>query len=267
MAGGEQARPDEGRGVGQDLEAHPAVAAHAGVRRPAGPVPRHEVLDHAPAERLGGVDREVREAERVGARAGEPDGLGRAARALRGGRAGVVPEAHRHPDHVVARVAQEHCRHRAVDAAAHRDRHPVGLERDAGVPQPSGVPALEGPGDRVGHELGPVPAVGVEAAEVGVERLRREGQRVVEGGSPQPRAGRARRGRGRAAAEREEARVPDAAVAEPQRDAHEIAARGAPRLAQGVRGLHPARAHGSGQMAHRLSGVGRHRGRLPPRPR
>ena len=113
-------------------EADAPVAGHAGVRAcgPRGSPATKSSTTPAP-EALGHVEGEVRDAEGVRAGARQPDGLGRAAGALGGGRGGVVPEAHRHADHVEAGVAQQHRRDGAVDAAAHRHRDALGAQRHA----------------------------------------------------------------------------------------------------------------------------------------
>ncbi len=148
------------------------------------------------------------QAEGVGAGAGHPDRLGRAAGALGGGRRRVVPQAHGHAHHVVTGVAQQLGRHDAVHPAAHRHRHPVAALRQAHLAEAARVPGLEGARDRVLDDLHPVPAARAEPAQVARRGPRPISRRASSSGAPlQPRAGGARRGRGRAAAEGLEARL------------------------------------------------------------
>ncbi len=254
---------EQGGGVGEHAEAHAPVAGDARVGGASGGVPGDEVLDHPAPEPLRHVEGEVRDAEGVGAGAGEPDGLGGAAGALRGGGGGVVPEAHRHADDVPAGVAEQHRGDGAVDAAAHRDRHPPRGERDPRVADPGGEPRLERAGDGVLHQLGAVAPGLAEAAEVGVDAPRREAQRVVERRPGQPGARGAGGRRRGAAAERLEPRLADAPAADPQVDPDEVTARRAAGLADGVRRRHRPRTGGRRQMAHRLGGVGGHAATLP----
>ena len=104
------------------VEANVAVAADARVRRLARGVPGDERLDHAGAELVAQVDREVREAERVRERARLRDRRGRAAAALCVVLA-VGPQLERDRDGLALRVRQKRG-DRAVDAAAHRDERP-----------------------------------------------------------------------------------------------------------------------------------------------
>jgi hypothetical protein len=111
-------------GEGQQLGKPEApVAADARVRGLAGRVPAHERLDHSRAELLAQVERHVRDSEPVAGPAGGDHGLGRAAGALGIGPLRVEPEAQGDADRVSTRAQQGD---RAVDAAAHRDRHPAG---------------------------------------------------------------------------------------------------------------------------------------------
>ena len=170
-----------------------AVAGDARVGGAAGGVPGDEVLDHPSPEALRHVEGEVRDAEGVGAGAGEPRRSRGAAGALRGGGRGVVPEAHRHADDVQAGVAEQHRGDGAVHAAAHRNRDPPRGERDPRVADPGGEPRLERAGDGVLHQLGAVAPGLAEAAEVGVECAPPRGA-ARRRASPRP-AGRTRRWR------------------------------------------------------------------------
>ncbi len=75
VPGRQGAGAQERRGLGQHREADAAVAHDTRVRRQPGLVARHERLDHALTERLGGVDGQVRESQGMRARPGQPHGL------------------------------------------------------------------------------------------------------------------------------------------------------------------------------------------------
>ena len=206
------------------------------------------------------------QAQGVGAGARQADGLRRAARALGRGGGRVVPQAHGDADDVVPGVAQQHGGDGAVDAAAHGHGHPAGRPREPGGAEAVRVPRLEGAGDGVLDDLRAVAPRRPQPAEVGVEQARREAEGVVERGAVEAGAGGAGGGRGRAAAERLEPRLAHAAAGYAKRDPHQVAARRAPGLADGVRAGEGTGAPWGRQMAHGLGRVGRHRGRLAPQP-
>ena len=258
MAGGEPPRAEERGRVGKDPEPHVPVARDAWVGCATGLVAADEVVDDAPAERIGGVDRDVWDAQGVGGPARELHGLGRAAGAFGGGGRGIVPEAHRDADDVVAGVAQQERGDGTVDASAHRNRDTVPRERQAGLAEAGGVPLLERPRDGVGDDFRAVPAVHGEAAEGEVEVVGRERERLVEGRAGQGLAGRAGRRGGGAAPEYQEARVDDPLAPDSKLDAGDVAAGRAPRFADRVGGVHPPGADGRREVAHGWHWIRRH---------
>ncbi len=120
----------ERRGAGalrkgeQLSEAEAAVAADARVGRLAARVAAHERLDDGASELVAKIERHVGKAELVAGAPGGEHRLGRAAGALRVRSVGVEPEAKRDADRLRPRPQQ---RHGAVDAAAHRDGHALGI--------------------------------------------------------------------------------------------------------------------------------------------
>jgi hypothetical protein len=121
-----RARP---AGEGEQLvEAEVTVAADAGIRCLTARVAVHEGLHDGVAELLAQVERHVRQTQPVAGLAGRDDGGRRAARALGVGSLRIEPQAERDPDRL--RACPEE-RDGAVDAAAHRDRHPLGVGRRA----------------------------------------------------------------------------------------------------------------------------------------
>ena len=105
-------------------EAEAPVAARTGIRRLAPRVPLDERTHDCQPEGFTRVERDVRDAACVTSLARSDHRLGRAAGALRRGGLGVDPEPEGDADR--CRAGPEE-RDRAVDAAAHRHRDPVGV--------------------------------------------------------------------------------------------------------------------------------------------
>ena len=126
------------------VEANVAVAAHARVGGLSGGERGDERLDHAGAELVAEIDREVWKAHRVRQRPRLRDRGGRAAAAL-----GVVlvigPQLERDRDGLaIARALKR--RHRAIDAAAHRDERAAGVgPTRSGRRRQAGAVAHRGP--------------------------------------------------------------------------------------------------------------------------
>jgi hypothetical protein len=109
-------------------EAERPIAAHARVRRLAAGEGADEGADDGAAELLAQVEGEVRQPERMARLARGDDGLGRAAGALGVRSDRIEPEPERHADRLRPGAEEGDG---AVDAAAHRDRHPPGRRRGA----------------------------------------------------------------------------------------------------------------------------------------
>jgi hypothetical protein len=186
-------------------------------------VPGEVVVDDLAPEGLVQVEGEVRNAHAVreGARAGH--GLGRAA-ALRAVVGGVGPELERDGDDVVAALAAEVGRDRAVDAAGHRDERPAAPggrgEGDARVSRRD----AERPVQRVGGQLRRVPALRRESPQFLAEQFGRQprgGERRTVAHHLHHDAPRGARG---GAAVGVEARLGDDPVAQLEADVDEVAA-------------------------------------------
>ncbi len=119
VAGGQPVATETTGDVEHRVETDVAVAADARVRGLTGGERRDERLDHAGAELVAQIDREVREPHRVRERPRLGDRRRRAAAALRVV-LGIGPEVERHRHGLAVPRAQER-RHRAVDSATHRD--------------------------------------------------------------------------------------------------------------------------------------------------
>src|SRR5579875_2933981 len=202
VAGGERLRPERARELEHRVEAHAAVAAHARVGRAPVGVVGEPALDDAGAELRAQVDREMRHAELVRELARAAHGLRRAAALL--GAAG------------------------AVDASAHRDERAPRVGRERRARARGGA---ERAVQRVGGELRGVLLGGAQPAELGGDVARADARCVEQRGAAHETHGGAAGCDRRAAAARVEARVGDAPVlavgGERDRDAHEVAARGA----------------------------------------
>ena len=130
VTGGERRRADTGREREQLGETEASVAADARVGRLAARVAAHERRDDGAAERFTQIERHVRKAARMARLARGDHRARRAAGALGIRPVRVEPQAERHADRSRPRLEE---RHRAVDAAAHRDRNPL---RVAASPEP-----------------------------------------------------------------------------------------------------------------------------------
>ena len=104
-------------------EAEAAVAAHARVWCLAARVSRHEWSNDRAAERLAKIEGDVRKPEAMAGMPRRHDRLRRTAGAIGGRPTGVGPQAKRHPNGLVARIARAQKRDSAVDSAAHGHRH------------------------------------------------------------------------------------------------------------------------------------------------
>ena len=167
-------------------------------------------LDHAGAELVAQVEREVRQAHAVRERARAADRVGRAARAL-AVVLGVAPQLERHRDDLAVGAQRGDGR---VDAAAHGHERALGhrVERRAVARR-----RAQRAGERVGGEVGGVQLADAQPAELG-RHLRAADARGLE----QRRAAdeldrRAGRGDRRAAARGLEARVGDAVALDARR--------------------------------------------------
>ena len=128
VAGSQPSRagpPREGKQLG---EPEAAVAPDARVRRLAARVAANERRHDCTPELLAQVERHVRQPERVAELPRRDDGRRRAARPLGVRPVGIEPEPERDADRVRAGAEK---RDRAVDSAAHRDRHAPGRRRGA----------------------------------------------------------------------------------------------------------------------------------------
>ena len=119
VARGDPRRPDRVRDGRDRREAELAVAPDARVRREAGRVGAHEVVDDRPPEALAEVDRQMGDAQRMAGIARGAHGLWRAARPLAVGRHRVDPQPQRHADRSHSRLHRLGERHGRVDPAAH----------------------------------------------------------------------------------------------------------------------------------------------------
>ncbi len=137
--------------VGEDeelSELDAAVACRARARGLAGEVGLDEGRDDGAREELAAVEREVRDAERVGRAPRVVLIFGRAAPTVGFvvGLVRVVPQVQRDADDVVARVDEARGRDAGIDAAAHGDQHAcVGLHGARFSTQLAGAPARRAP--------------------------------------------------------------------------------------------------------------------------
>ncbi len=183
-------------------------------------------LDDAGAELGAQVDRQVRQPELVGERAGAADGLGRAA-AEAGVVGGIGPQLERDADRFLAGVAYEQRRDGRVHAAAHRHERAGGRVCEAGLRACGGA---ERAVQRVGGELGGVALGRAEAAELGGDLLGTDARGVQQGAVAQQRDhGAAGRDRGAAAGGVEACVGQPPVRVERKRDADQIAAGGSAR--------------------------------------
>jgi hypothetical protein len=147
-----------------------AVAEHARVRGAALRVTAEEWTHHPGPELVLKVERQVRDAERVGDSAGAEHGLGRAAAALTVGLL-IGPELEGDGNHVPPGLALAERRDRRVDAATEGDEHALAIIRPLREPRarPSqrGERAMEG----IGRQHRGVTVAGGEPAELGLDLI------------------------------------------------------------------------------------------------
>ena len=142
VARGDPRRPDRVRDGRDRREAELTVAPDARVRREAGRVGAHEVVDDRPPEALAEVDRQMGDAQRMAGIARGAHGLWRAARPLAVGRHRVDPQPQRHADRSHSRLHRLGERHGRVDPAAHGHDDAARDGRQAGpAPRPRRGPS------------------------------------------------------------------------------------------------------------------------------
>ena len=179
-----------------------------------------ERVDDAGAELGAQVEREVRQPHPVRERAGEPDGVGRAARGL-----GVVlrvgPQLERDGGGVLAGQQRGD---RGVDAAAHGHERAAGIGRDRRVGAGGGA---ERAVQRVGGQVGGVELARRQPAELGGDRVRAHARGVEHVRAVDQRDGGRAGRRHRPAAGGLEAGGGDAVAVDAQRDPDQVTAGGA----------------------------------------
>ena len=206
------------------LEPDLAVAAHAGVRRPARGVAGKERRDDARAEAIAQVDGQVRDPERVGDRARQAHRLRRAAALLAVvGRVG--PELERHGEDLRPTIE---LRRQATAlstppliATSTRSRPACG-RREQRLTAERGGP--QRPVQGIGGELGAVAADRAQPAELGLDLGGREQRRLGQRRAVDQLGGRGERGAGGGAALGFDPRIGQAADVEPEGDPQPIAA-------------------------------------------
>ena len=241
-----------------------AVAEHAGVGGAAGGVAGDEAADDAAAEFLLEVEREVRDAERVGEPAGAEHRLRRAA-GLGAVGLRVGPELDRDADHLGAALARQQRRDGAVDASRHGDGDALGAGASVGpgrgrVPGKRQRKAEVGCGSRgerpvqgVGGELGGVALGRRETADRLVDFVDPELRRLQDRRPVDDLGDRRGRGTSRPASLGVEADRGDPLVLDRHRDPREVPARRSTgRSGEGALGHRPAparRRRGNAQKA------------------
>ena len=223
MAGGELRRTEAIGERDHRVDPQLAVAEHAGVRGPPLGVPLDEGGDDAGAELVLEVEGQMRDAERMGDAASGEHRLGRAAAPLPV-RPLIRPELQRHGDH--SRPASPSRRAATAEStpplSATRTRSPSPGAEASGAPEPA---RRERPVERIGREHRGVPVRRGEAAEFGLDALRRDPGGIEDGGATdQLGRGGGCRG-GRRAALGVEGHPLDPTLTGDQRDPREIAAR------------------------------------------
>jgi hypothetical protein len=221
VAGRQRAGAEPPGHVEHRVEAHVAVAAHAGVRRQALGVIGQPRLHDARAELVAQVQREVRQAHPVGHRPRRAHRAGRAA-GLLAVVLGVAPELEGHARDLGAGAGEQQRGDRRVHPARRGDEDPLAAagRRDRGVVR-GGL--AERAVQRVGGELGGVQLARAQPAERGGDGVRPHAGGVEQRG-PGDELDRGAAGRDRrTAAAGLEARVGDDAVLDADRDAHEVA--------------------------------------------
>ena len=220
VAGGQRAGAEAVGELDHRVEPHVAVAAHARVGRDAVGVAGQERLDDPGAELGAQVEREVRQAHPVRERAGEPDGVRRAAGGL-GVVLGIGPQLERDGGGVLAGQQRGNG---GVDAAAHGHQHALRIVRDRRVGASGGA---ERAVQRVGRQVGGVELARRQAAQLGGDRVRAHARGVEHVRAVDQRDGGRAGRRHRPAAGGLEARGDHALAVDAQRDADQVAAGGA----------------------------------------
>jgi hypothetical protein len=223
VAGRQRAGAEPPGHVEHRVEAHVAVAAHAGVRRQALGVIGQPRLHDARAELVAQVQREVRQAHPVGHRPRRAHRAGRAA-GLLAVVLGVAPELEGHARDLGAGAGEQQRGDRRVHPARRRDEDPLAAagRRDRGVVR-GGL--AERAVQRVGGELGGVQLARAQPAELVGDRVGADPRGVEQRGAADELDRCAGRGDRRAAAAGLEPRVGDDAALDAHRQADEVATR------------------------------------------
>ncbi len=192
-----------------------------------------ERRDDAGGERLPQVECQMRQAHPVGDGAGEPHGVGRAARRL-GVVGRVAPQLQRHADGLAAGAGGEQRGDRGVHAAAHGHERAPGRGGQRRARRGGGAERLV---QRVGGQLGRVELAGRETAELGGDVARSDPRRGEQRRALRQRDGGGRRGDGRAAAGGLESGGRHALAVQREVDPDQVAARrAAGRTGERLRG-------------------------------
>ncbi len=230
MARDEPRRP---QAVGQGdhrVDAQLAVAEDAGVGGAPLRVAAQERANHAGAELTLEVQRQMRDAERVGHPAGPEYRLGRAAAALPVG-AHVGPELEGHRHRIAPGLPLAQGGDRRVDAAAECDEDPLTIGGRIGKPQVRPGEPGQRAVESIRREHGGVTMGRRKPAELGLDLVRSDPGGLQHRGSVGQLGRRRGRGRARGAPLAVEADLVDPSISDDERQPNQVAARRSARRA------------------------------------